>query len=62
MLSPLYTSSRTLDAFWKLLVWSFKWLQLGRWPTEDSDGRAFTEGEPGYERAGELLAGGFSGC
>ena len=29
----------TLDGFFKILTWSFKWLWLGKWPTEDHQGK-----------------------
>jgi hypothetical protein len=49
----------TLAVFWKILTWSFFWLQEGKWPTHDWQGNAYTEGTDAANKAGSDLAGGY---
>ena len=49
----------TVKTMRRHLVWSLYWLYIGRHPDRDPDGNLYTEG-PAFERAGSLLAGGFS--
>ena len=48
----------TLTYFWRILSWSFFWLQQGRWPTTDWQGNAYPAGSAELEKAGTLLAEG----
>lgn len=51
--------SGTLEHFWKVLSWSFFWLQQGKWPTRDWTGTPYPPHTPEGQRAGSWLAEGF---
>eukprot|EP00969_Alexandrium_andersonii_P021652 947759-Alexandrium_andersonii.AAC.1 len=62
MLSSTHATRETLHHVWPLLVRSLKWPCIGKWPSEDANGRPRQPGEPGYNVAGRELAGGFYAC
>ena len=52
---------KTWQRIWKVLLWSFKALAEGRWPSRDWNGLPFQDKESlDYQKQGELLAEGFS--
>ena len=51
--------AETLPAFFRVLAWSFFWLQQGRWPTQDWQGNPYPLSTVEGQRAGKLLANGF---
>ena len=53
------SATGTLSVFWKVLAWSFFWLQQGKWPTHDWQGQQYAPDSPQGEKAGSDLAGGF---
>ena len=53
--------SSTLPEFWAILGWSFKWLQLGKWPTEDHKGNKYPVNSEAGKKGGTELADGYCG-
>ena len=51
--------AETLPTFFRVLAWSFFWLQQGRWPTQDWQGNPYPRSTVEGQRAGKLLANGF---
>ena len=49
----------TLHVFWKVISWSFFWLQQGKWPTTDWNGNSYPVNSIEGQRAGSFLAGGY---
>ena len=60
ILSTCEDAGKTMQVFWRHLVWSLYWLYRGRHPDRDPNGNLYTQG-PDLEKAGTLLAGGFFG-
>ena len=48
----------TMDAIWKVLIWSFEALASGVWPDKDHFGNRYRHGTIDYKRSGKPLAGG----
>ena len=55
------SSATTLKEYWAIVAWSFKALQLGKWPSEDHKGCKFPSSSAAGKRAGTWLAEGYAG-
>ena len=49
----------TMVHFWKVLSWSFFWLQQGKWPTADWHGNTYPVDSVEGQKAGKHLADGY---
>ena len=53
-------NKNTIDGFWSIMLWSFRCMFLGAWPSHDWRNVEYRPGSPEATRAGTPLAGGRS--
>jgi len=64
LVALIFTANRcsgTEDELWRVLIWSFHWMFMGKWPPVDWNFNPYPPGSSEASLAGQDLAGGYCG-